>query len=293
MSFTIGVVDTTFARINMGAIAIDELKQKASTVRVVRRTVPGIKDLAVECKRLLHRECDIAVALGMVGGAPIDTQCAHEASLGIQQAQLLTSKHILEIFVHENEAWSEKGLQRIAENRIRKHVQNAVALAAHPEQLVAMAGKGIRQGKEDEGALMFPARIRLGIVLSRFNVSLTKKMKKIAVAHAQKQKAEIVETMEVPGAYDIPLVVKKLLSNKNIDAVVTLGAVVQGETQHDEVIVFNLANTLMALSLEFRKPVTLGVMGPGITWGQARERTGPYAQQAVDAAVDLVRRLRK
>src|SRR5271157_2602936 len=103
----VGIVDTMFSRLNMGAIAIDELKAAYPDVAVERRTVPGIKDLAVECKRLLDSGCDSCLALGMVGGAPIDTQCGHEASLGIQQAKLLSGKHIIEVFVHENEAWSE------------------------------------------------------------------------------------------------------------------------------------------------------------------------------------------
>ena len=290
---TIGIVDTPFARINMGEIALDELKRSSPETHVIRRTVPGIKDLPVACKRLLDEGCDTVMALGMVGGAPIDQQCAHEASLGIQQAQLLTNKHIVEVFVHENEAWNEKELQQIAENRIRKHVHNAVSLAAQPEKLTANAGKGIRQGKADEGMLQFPDAIRLGIVLSRFNTNITEKMKDAALAYAQEKGATVRDVIEVPGAYDAPLAVKRLLTHKNIDGVAVLGAVVKGETKHDEVIVFTLANTLMALSLEFHKPVTLGVMGPAITPEQAKKRAEPYARRAVDAALVLVQRLKR
>ena len=103
----IGVVDTMFARYDMGAEALDELKQCAgfgSTFEVLYRTVPGFKDLAVECKRIIEDEgCLIVVALGMPGKADIDQVCAHEASQGIMQAQLMTSTHILEVFVHEGE----------------------------------------------------------------------------------------------------------------------------------------------------------------------------------------------
>ena len=103
----IGVVDTMFARYDMGAEALDELKQCpgfGSVFEVVHRTVPGFKDLAVECKRIIEDEgCRIVVALGMPGKADIDQVCAHEASQGIMQAQLMTSTHILEVFVHEAE----------------------------------------------------------------------------------------------------------------------------------------------------------------------------------------------
>nr|MDA8342947.1 riboflavin synthase [Actinomycetota bacterium] len=103
----IGVVDTMFARYDMGAEAADELAAcpgHGRTFEVLRRTVPGFKDLAVEAKRLIEDEgCRIVVALGMPGRAAIDQVCAHEASQGIMLAQLLTSTHVLEVFVHENE----------------------------------------------------------------------------------------------------------------------------------------------------------------------------------------------
>jgi riboflavin synthase len=50
----IGIVDTTFSRVNMGAIALDEMK-KFPEAQVERRTVPGVKDLPVECKPRLTR----------------------------------------------------------------------------------------------------------------------------------------------------------------------------------------------------------------------------------------------
>ncbi|HEV2360363.1 MAG TPA: hypothetical protein VGS21_01550, partial [Acidimicrobiales bacterium] len=79
----IGVVDTMFARVDMGAVAVSELEAcegYGTRFGVVRRTVPGFKDLAVECKRLVENEgCKILVALGMPGKADIDQVCAHEA----------------------------------------------------------------------------------------------------------------------------------------------------------------------------------------------------------------------
>ena len=79
----IGIADTTFARVDMGKIAIDELKSNIVNFNIFRSTVPGIKDLPVACKKLFdEKECDIVMALGMPGPKPIDKQCAHEASLG-------------------------------------------------------------------------------------------------------------------------------------------------------------------------------------------------------------------
>ena len=142
----IGVVDTTFARVNMGSIAVDELKKHAS-VGIERVTVPGIKDLPVACKKLIEeRKCDIVMALGMPGGKEKDRMCAHEASMGLITCQLMTNTHIVEVFVHEDEAKDDRELAWLAEY--------AVKMVLHPKDLTRQAGTGQRQGFPDAG----PAR---------------------------------------------------------------------------------------------------------------------------------------
>jgi riboflavin synthase len=151
----IGIADTTFARVNMGAIASDELRRHASVV-IERSTVPGVKDLPVAAKKLVEeRECDIVMALGMPGGAEKDRTCAHEASQGLIMAQLMTNHHIIEVFVHEDEAEDERELAWLAEQRTREHALNAVKLVKYPDALVKEAGTGQRQGFGDAG----PARL--------------------------------------------------------------------------------------------------------------------------------------
>jgi riboflavin synthase len=150
----VGVADTTFSRVNMGAIAIDELKKHAS-VAIERTTVPGIKDLPVACKKLIEeRRCDIVMALGMPGGKEKDRLCAHEASQGLITCQLMTNTHIIEVFVHEDEAKDGKELAWLAEQRTREHAVNTVKLILRPRDLENEAGTGQRQGFEDAG----PAR---------------------------------------------------------------------------------------------------------------------------------------
>ena len=150
----IGVVDTTFARIDMGGVAIDELKKTGTGFKVERVTVPGIKDLPVAAKRLIDEsQCDIVIALGMPGKEPIDKTCAHEASTGLIQVQLMTNKHIIEVFVHEDEAKNTKELAWLAEKRAREHAVNTYDLLMRPERLVRDAGKGLRQGFEDVGQI--------------------------------------------------------------------------------------------------------------------------------------------
>jgi len=150
----IGIADTTFARYDMGKSAIDELKSNNKGFKIIRYTVPGIKDLPVACKKLFEEQnCDIIIALGMPGAKPIDKQCAHEASTGLIKVQLLCNKHILEVFVHEDEAEDEKTLSWLADKRTREHAINCLDLLFNPENLTRKAGKGLREGFKDAGPL--------------------------------------------------------------------------------------------------------------------------------------------
>jgi len=142
----------------MGAEAVDELEHCPGFQKrfeVVRRTVPGFKDLAVAAKRMIEEDsCKIVIALGMPGRAPIDKTCAHEASSGIMQAQLMTNTAILEVFVHEDEEEDSVRLAAVCRDRSRKHARNAYWMLYEPEQLTVRAGQGIRQGYADAGPLV-------------------------------------------------------------------------------------------------------------------------------------------
>ncbi|MCU0851208.1 MAG: riboflavin synthase [Candidatus Thermoplasmatota archaeon] len=148
----IGIADTTFARYDMASAAINELQSHSTGFTIIRYTVPGIKDLPVACKKLFEEQsCDIVMALGMPGPKPIDKQCAHEASTGLIHTQLLCNKHIIEAFVYEDEAQTEKNLATLANQRSREHARNVIDLLFHPENLTKHAGHGLREGFEDAG----------------------------------------------------------------------------------------------------------------------------------------------
>jgi len=150
----IGIADTTFARYDMAKAAIDELKSNITGFKIIRYTVPGVKDLPVACKKLFEeKNCDIVMALCMPGPKPIDKQCAHEASTGLIQTQLMCNKHIMEVFVHEDESKDGKELALLADNRAREHALNVIDLLVKPEKLIEKAGKGLREGFEDAGPL--------------------------------------------------------------------------------------------------------------------------------------------
>lgn len=136
-------------------------------------------------------------------------------------------------------------------------------------------------------------KIRLAIVVAEFNQEITNKMLNTAKNHAKNLNIYIEKIIQVPGTFDMPLIVEKLLQIEKIDAVVTLGAVIKGETGHDVVIANNTARLLSDISLKYQKPVTLGITGPDMTVKQAKNRVIVVPKLAVEAAHKMVTRLRE
>ena len=133
-------------------------------------------------------------------------------------------------------------------------------------------------------------RYNIGIVVSEFNYDITSMMLERAKSHAEFLGANVVKVVNVPGVYDIPLAVKLLLKDSSVDGVVTLGCVIEGETEHDEIVIQNAARKITDLSLEFMKPAALGITGPGMTRLQAEDRI-ENAKNAVEACVKMLKRL--
>jgi 6,7-dimethyl-8-ribityllumazine synthase len=133
--------------------------------------------------------------------------------------------------------------------------------------------------------------MRIGIVVSEFNWDITMMMLDRAKEHANFLGAEISKIIKVPGVFDMPLAVKKLLISEDIEGVVILGAVIEGETKHDEVIMNQTARKIIDLSVEYNKPVGLGVTGPGMSRLQAEDRID-RAKLAVETVIKLYKRLK-
>lgn len=127
-------------------------------------------------------------------------------------------------------------------------------------------------------------RYSIGIVCSEFNFDLTQTMLEMAKEHAKFLDVDVAKVMMVPGVFDIPLAVKALMKDKTIDAVVTIGAVIEGETEHDQVVIGQAARKLTDLAVEYEKPVGLGITGPGMSRLQAEDRI-ERAKGAVEAVV--------
>jgi len=133
--------------------------------------------------------------------------------------------------------------------------------------------------------------MRIGAVVSEFNYDITMMMLERAREHAQFLGAEITQIVKVPGVFDMGLAIKKLLEKTDIDGVVALGAVIEGETEHDDIVIQHASRKIADLAIEHGKPVGLGITGPGMSRLQAQSRID-RSKAAVETVVKLHRRLR-
>lgn len=129
--------------------------------------------------------------------------------------------------------------------------------------------------------------VRLAIVASSFNAEIVDVMVERAKRRAAAVGARVTHLVRVPGTFEIPLVLHRLLGLKDVDAAVALGAVIHGETDHDDLIAHAVARKVLDLQTEFDKPIGLGITGPGMTRAQAEARVDA-ADRAVNAAVGMV-----
>lgn len=173
MSKRIGIVDTTFSRVDMGQVALDTLRQNAPQARVERVVVPGVKDLPAAARRMLDDGCDLVLACGMVGPEDVDKVCGHEAGMGLMWIRAQLGKPVLEVFIHMDEPFEHDGLGKVVKRpttpseieryekelrhlsieRTREHALNAAWMLFEPHKLAALAGTGQRQGYEDAGPI--------------------------------------------------------------------------------------------------------------------------------------------
>lgn len=129
--------------------------------------------------------------------------------------------------------------------------------------------------------------LKVAIVVSRFNEFVTGKLLAGAVDALVRHecKEEDITVAWVPGAFEIPMVAKKLAAAKKFDAVVCLGAVIRGATPHFDYVCAECAKGIAQVGMESSVPVTFGVLTTENTQ-QAVERAGSKAgNKGVDAAL--------
>ncbi len=116
---------------------------------------------------------------------------------------------------------------------------------------------------------------KFAIVASRFNHALVDRLVEGAIdcliRHGAKEEDIIV--VRVPGSWEIPVAVKRILTKGEVDAVIALGVLIRGATPHFEYIASEVSKGLAQLSLEFGKPVSFGIITAD-SLEQAVERAG-------------------
>lgn len=124
-------------------------------------------------------------------------------------------------------------------------------------------------------------------MVAEFHQDIAEEMLRRAQDRAKASGCRLGPVLRVQGSFDVALPTEWLLERDDIDGVVVLGAIVKGETKHDELIANATVATLQALSVEYDKPVGLAITGPGMTLEQAKARVDAGAR-AVDACIRVV-----
>jgi 6,7-dimethyl-8-ribityllumazine synthase len=135
--------------------------------------------------------------------------------------------------------------------------------------------------------------MNIALVVSEFNQDITSRMLSVAQEKADSMKLKITHISKILGSYDMPIIVDALLKKNEIDGVVTLGAIITGQTKHDEVISHATAKTLSELSIKYQKPVSLGIIGPALQEKHAHARIRPVAEHAVESAERIFDELKR
>ena len=139
--------------------------------------------------------------------------------------------------------------------------------------------------------------IKFAIAVSRFNSFITERLLEGAVdcivRHGGRE--EDITVVKVPGAFELPLVAKKL-AKMDFDAVIALGAVIRGETPHFDYVAAEVSKGIANVSLEAEKPIAFGVLTTD-TVEQAIDRAGTKAGnkgwEAALSAIEMVNLLRE
>lgn len=136
--------------------------------------------------------------------------------------------------------------------------------------------------------------MRFGLVVARFNDELTNELARSAFQclEANGAKPETIDVVRVPGAYEVPVIAEKMASTKRYDALIVLGVVVEGETQHAQMIIDTTGQSVLDIACRHQIPVINEIVGVR-TWAQAEARClggeNTRGWYAAEAAIETAR----
>lgn len=154
-----------------------------------------------------------------------------------------------------------------------------------------MSSKNNNLSKGSEQDLPTIKDFHIGVVISDWNEDITYSLRDGCLEILKKFGAtdESIHLVHVPGAYELPMGARIILSSERVDAVICIGCVIKGETQHDEYINNAVAQGIMNLGLTSGKPVVFGVLTPN-DHQQALDRAGgKYGNKGVEAATTAIK----
>ncbi|MDP3970643.1 MAG: 6,7-dimethyl-8-ribityllumazine synthase [bacterium] len=128
-------------------------------------------------------------------------------------------------------------------------------------------------------------KYKLAILTTTINPDVIELMHTSAKDEIGMQSAQLVRTEKTLGCLDMPVIADVLFQQEDVDGLVVLGAVAQGETKHDELVVNVMTDKVIELSIKYKKPVGFGVIGPGAKPDQFLPRAEEYARRAVQACI--------
>jgi 6,7-dimethyl-8-ribityllumazine synthase len=133
--------------------------------------------------------------------------------------------------------------------------------------------------------------MKIGIVVSEWNANITENLFSGAyeVLVECGCKSEDIIRKNVPGSFELPLAAQFLLESKNVDAVICLGSVIQGETKHFDYVCQTTSNGIKDVSLKYNKAVIFGVLTDN-TMQQAIDRSGgKHGNKGVEASITAIK----
>lgn len=129
---------------------------------------------------------------------------------------------------------------------------------------------------------------RFGIAVSDYNPDITLQLLKGCHETLEKHGATDIKTIHVPGSYELVAGAVMLLEKGPYDAIICLGCVIKGDTDHDRYINQAVANGIANLNIQYKKPVIFGVLTPN-NHKQAIERSGgKHGNKGVEAAITAI-----
>lgn len=144
-----------------------------------------------------------------------------------------------------------------------------------------------------EGRLVAPSDVKVGIIVSRFNELVTERLLEGAVSAWIRHggSADQLVVVRIPGAFEMPLTARKMADSGNYGALLCLGCVIRGDTDHYDYVCGQAASGIMSAGLSAGIPVIFGVLTTN-TLEQAQDRSGAKAgnkgAEAMVAAIEMM-----